>query len=283
MKNRDFQKDRSFYHCYATANEKRFFLEDFENLLRIKSMNSGVSRIYLFIAISSVKKIGFFDRLFTKVVQYLFLNDAQISLENIIYKDNVGRDFSSFDVLNKVVQQVCQDNDFIMFQNRSARGPYLQDWYLRFVQQFEKFDNAALCGSTINFKDHPRRSMRNDLPHIQTYAFLSIARLTRMIDGNFPGAKETERLRIITEGEMGLSQFFLDKGYGITCLEWPNDLIVRDSKALRDEDVKELVLGEQPFYHRHFFKDRSNRKLRKLKIVLFFQYLTVAFKVLLKR
>ena len=169
------------------------------------------------------------------------------------------------------------------FRIEVQKAPYLHDWYLRFIQQYEKFDNVALCGSTINFRDHPRRSERNDIPHIQTYAFLSKAQITQMLHTDFPGAKESERLKIITEGEMGLSQFYLDKGFGVTCLEWPNDLILSDSKALTYEDVKELVIGEQPFYHRHFFKNRRNRKIRRSKINLFLEYLYVAFKASLNK
>ena len=113
---------RSFYQCYATANEKRFYLEDFENLLRIKSMSSGVSKIHLYLAVSLVKKEGFFDRLFAKVVRHLFLNESQVLLEKIIFKGNVGRDFSSFAALNAEVHKVCKNDDYLLFQNRSAKG-----------------------------------------------------------------------------------------------------------------------------------------------------------------
>lgn len=127
--------------------------------------------------------------------------------------------------------------------------------------QFEKYDLTALCGSTINFKDHPNRSQRNDVPHIQTYAFLTKISFLEMLGNSFPGKDEISRIEIILKGEIGLSQFFLNKGYGITCMEWPDKFIVNNSRPINNIDVKSNVTKQHQFYHRLYYNKLKNSKI----------------------
>ena len=274
--------NKSYYHCYATANEKRLYLADFENLLRMKKMEAGVDHVFLYVAVSLVRKKSAFDKLFEKVVRAVFFNHPNITLKEIVFKTNVGRDFSSFAIMNEKITQQATDEDFIFFQNRSGRGPYMANWYLRFINQYTKFPYVALCGSTINFLDHPRRSDRNDLPHIQTYTFLTKAKYSKLLVPDFPAKMETNRFEIIGKGEIGLSKFFLDQGLKISCLEWPDSVVSKHTQAFSQLDVKEEVAQEHPFYHRHFLKKKKNRKIKMSSLVLLFMYLSCCAKALLK-
>lgn len=73
--------------------------------------------------------------------------------------------------------------------------------------------------------------------------------MTYMND-NFPGSKETTKFDIICKGEIAFSQFFLEKKYNITCIEWPNEAISNLSEAIRTSDVKKNVTAKHYFYHR---------------------------------
>lgn len=261
------QTEPRYFHCYATANDSTFFLKDLRNLLRIKVIDSGVGALHLYIAVSQVKKAGFADRFFEKTARTMFRHHPRVTLVDIVQKGNVGRDFSSYEVMLHQVNAVAASEDYILFQNRSGYGPFRTHWYRRLIEQFEKFGSAAICGSTINFKDHPSRSERTDLPHVQTYAFLTKKRFMAMLGETFPGAKETERNKIITQGEIGLSQFFLQRNYGITCMEWPGELITKDSSPVSGADVKKAVCSDHAFYHRRYFRAKRIPKLLYLSLM----------------
>jgi|GEM_PF-2070100 len=250
-----------FFHCYATANDKRLYLKDIQNLVRIKNADHGVGKLILYIAISKVKGLNFFDKLFMNTVKKLFHNHPTIELRSIYFKSNKGRDFSSYASLHRRVKQLASDEDYIFFQNRSAFGPYLDNWLSSFVRQFEKFEHVAVCGSTINFNDHHMRS-DDKIPHVQTYAFLTKAKYFNLFGECFPAEDETERLKIILEGEIGLSQYFLQRDMKITCMEWGDRAITNNCKALYDGDIKIAVKGDHQFYHRKYFRRNKLPKVR---------------------
>lgn len=246
--------NRNYFHCYATANDSRLYIKDIQNLSRLKSVDAGCARIQLFIAISEVHPVNRRDEKFVAMVKKMFHNHPSIELKEIFFKTNVGRDFSSFDQLFKKVKQTASPHDFVFFQNRSGFGPFQKNWYLDFVGQFEKFENIALCGSTINFSDNPQRSLRNDLPHIQTFAFLTRIEFMDLLGDEFPGATETEKFKIICNGEIALSQFFLNKNYKITCMEWLDQDISNSSEPIEHLDIKKEASARHAFYHREYFK-----------------------------
>ena len=252
--------NQKYFHCYATANDSLFYLKDLKNLRRIKKLNSGVNTICLFIAISKVKKINLLDKLFVRIVKAMFSKHRSLNLKEIFYKKNIGRDFSSFQMLLNKVKPIATDEDFIFFQNRSGYGPFRNNWYKKFVEQFQRFDSVAICGSTINFMDHPKRSLNDNLPHVQTYSFLSQIYFMNMLGESFPGANELLRLNIIIKGEIGLSQFFLERKYRITCIEWPDKEISNQSHSTINIDIKTNVKAEHFFYHKKYFKKRTSKK-----------------------
>lgn len=245
---------KKFFYCYATANDKRLYRKDIINLTQIKNNATGLAEVVLFIAISQVNEISAFDELFIRTVKKLFRDHPEIVLEEVFFKDNIGRDMSSYDCLFRKVNQLAGPEDYVFFQNRSGHGPCLDHWYKDFIGQFERFREIALCGSTINFLDHPSRGLKKDLPHVQTYAFLTKILYLRMMDHGFPGAQETDRSQLIIKGEIGLSQFYLNKGYRITCMEWPDLAISNQSASPEDSDIREQVRVKHQFYHRKFTK-----------------------------
>ena len=254
--------DIQYFHCYVTSNDRLFYFEDIKNLINIRDNCSGVEKVVLYIAISKAKRPILLDKLFVNTIKKVFAQHATISLRDISFKENAGRDFSSYSYLNKKIQKEASPDDYVFFQNRSGCGPFRKRWYEEFITQFEKFDSAALCGSTINYKDHPSRSEKRDMPHVQTYALLTKTGFLKMIESAFPGADETERSKIILEGEIGLSQFYLNKEYGITCMEWTDRLITKNSKPISDTDIKEFVSADHQFYHRKYIANNKQRKIR---------------------
>ena len=261
--------ENKHFHGYATANDDRLYFRDIQNLFRIKKTSSGVEKVELYIAISKVRKIGAIDRIFVWAVKQFFHRHPSIVLKKIFFKTNVGRDFSSYSLMADLIVKEARSNDYIFFQNRSGYGPFRNRWLREMILQYEKFDKTAICGSTINFKDHPNRSSKN-LPHVQTYAFLIRNSYLKMLNGDFPGHEEISRINIILEGEIGLSQFFIQKGYGITCMEWPEYYISNKSEPLYNDDIKSNVSQDHQFYHRNF-GNRSEKFLEKplKKIYLF--------------
>ena len=248
------KKTYKCFHCYATANDSFFYLRDIKNLKRIKTFDSGVNHIFLFIAVAKARKYNLFDQLFVKIVKKMFYGHKLISLVEIFYKTNVGRDFSSYQLILEKINSLADDNDYIFFQNRSGYGPYRQKWYKKIIKQFEKFKDVAICGSTINFLNHITST--NNSPHVQTYAFLTKFIYMKMLDGNFPGAKEYERSKIINAGEIGLSQFFLNKKFKLSCIEWDEKPITNQSRPPVYADIKGKVKKKHYFYHRKFFKEK---------------------------
>jgi|NorSeaMetagenome_1021524.scaffolds.fasta_scaffold15830_3 hypothetical protein len=257
MEFKNKEPKQKYFHCYATANDSRIYLKDIQNLMRLKSNYSGFSKIILLIAISEVNKISFFDRFFVENLKNIFHNHPFIELREIYFKGNIGRDFSSYQTLLNKVKKTANDDDFILFQNRSGYGPFQENWYKKFVNQFEKFDSIAICGSTINFNDHPLRSLSNNLPHIQTYSFLTKVFYMKMFGDIFPGSNQAERLNIICDGEIELSQFFLRKKHKITCIEWPDEEISNQTNPISLLDIKAKVVAKHYFYHRKYFRKHT--------------------------
>ena len=256
-----------YFHCYATGNDSRFFRQDFKNLKRIKNTLSGVDEIYLFIAVSRVRRFNIFDMIFKKIVQRMFRNHPTIKLEEIVFKSNIGRDFSSYQKMFERVKTIATDEDFVFFQNRSGHGPFHENWYRAYIEQFEKFDSIAICGTTINFCDHPFISSKTDMAHVQTFAFLTKVSFLKLLGKDFPGANETDKLKIIANGEIVLSQIFLKNNYKITSIEWPDEPVAKDTIAFYNFDLKGSPMQKHYFYHRKYIKGIKRKRYKRENIL----------------
>lgn len=258
-----------YYHGYVTANDKQFYWRDILNLMRLRAKSSGVEQVELYIIISTAKPLNWLDDLFLKTIKKAFLQHQEISLKEIQFKDNIGRDFGSFSCFLTAIQQEAKENDYVFFQNRSGYGPFLQDWYKRYIVQFNKFSNVALCGATINGMDHHERSDQS-MPHVQTFSFLSQKKILDQLGNSFPAEKETERMNIILNGEIELSQTFLRKGFSITSIEQP-EIPITNQFTQQIIDVKHKVEKQHSFFHRSYF--RGLRILRLYQMKYFIQFL----------
>lgn len=271
----NLKNKEQYFHGYATANDNKYYFKDIYNLLKLKITFSGYQKVILYVAISEVNPISKSDIDFIEIVKSIFHNHPVIELKEIYFKSNIGRDFSSYHSIFKKIKSNANINDYILFQNRSGFGPFHENWYLKFVQQFEKFDSIAICGSTINFLDIPTRSSVNNIPHIQTYSFLTKVFHMNLIDNNFPGINETIKENVIIKGEIGLSQFFLKNDYFITCLEWHNQKISNSTTPIEYSDIKRKVKKRHFFYHRLYFKRnfffRINQIINGVKIWVVFR------------
>ncbi len=281
-------KEKRYFHCYVTANDKRLYLQDICNLIKIKNTPSGYLKTYLYVAISKVKTLNILDKIFVFIVKILFHNHKNISLKKILFKENKGRDFSSYSILNQKILKVALDSDYVFFQNRSAYGPYQKNWLQFFVNQYEKFYSIAICGSTINFNCYQYSENNEMLAHVQTYAFLIQVTYLKMLGQTFPAENEINRMKIIQKGEIDLSQFFLKRNYRITCLEWNNNAFGYRCSPISNIDVKEHVQKKHPFYHRSYFKKKRKIKNKLIKpfiiyISLMIFYLFTIFKKIMKR
>lgn len=249
------------YHCYATANDNRFYFRDIHNLKKLQKSYSGLNNVILYIAISEVNKQTIIDKLFKKMVSQFFYNHPSITLIEIFFKSNIGRDFSSYHQSFIKINQTANPSDFIFFQNRSGYGPYQSFWYERFIKQYEKFENIAICGSTINFYNNSDRSPDNNFPHVQTYSFLTKVSHLNMFNGEFPGIHETKKDKIVCKGEIYLSHYFLKQGFKITCIEWPELPISIDSRRIIKKDIKGNPNANHFFYHWAYFRNNKKSKI----------------------
>lgn len=241
------------YLVYATANDVpsyRLDLKHFENMARF---DPGVDRVTVDCVVSLVNpKRRSDDRLAEKLSARLS-GQSKVRLSNCHFKSNVGRDMSSFAFGLRTVLSNADDDDTIMFLNRSAYGPFKIDWYRAYLRGLVEAEGAGLCGNTINFRGYPgHENAERYYTHIQSYVLVGKAGTLRHLETTFPGEFETDRLGVITNGEIGISRHIMEAGYGITCLAWPGRIFTRErpfANDLPNRDVKWDV-ENLPFLHR---------------------------------
>jgi hypothetical protein len=237
---------------YATANDDPGYAYDFAHFANMLRHRSGVPQVELYVAVSEATPRTRRDERIAALLKRRFNADSPVKLRSLEFKSNLGRDFSSAAHNLRLIAQRADDQDFLLFLNRSAYGPLTDDWYLRYVEQYLRFPSTQLCGSTINLCGHPNLPPRPHATHVQTYAFLGRMRDFRPFLDDFPGERETERLRVIELGEIGLSARILERGGSLTCLAWPDRYLSRAQSTWPDlphRDIKEEVQG-LPFHYR---------------------------------
>ncbi|NTJ67506.1 hypothetical protein G6M50_05975 [Agrobacterium rhizogenes] len=227
---------------YSTANDDPNYRLDLIHLANMRRYDPGVTCVQLFIATSMVGDGP-------------ALHDPHegglIVKRNTSLKSNVGRDFSSCALNLRLIAEEASPDDYILFTNRSGYGPTMDGWYSKYIEQYHRHPNVQLCGTSINFLGHP------DLPHpntthVQTYAFMGKMRDFAEFVEQFPGERETERLQVIQEGEIGLSRRIMERGGAITSLAWPEVAFTKsmpNSPAHPFKDIKGDLSG-LPFLYR---------------------------------
>jgi hypothetical protein len=183
-----------------------------------------------------------------------------LEVRRVLIKGNVGRDFSSAEACLQAIAEEAGPDDYVMVRNRSAHGPQRDNWYRDYVDQFERFSDTGLVGSTINFRCHlPVEGIHT---HVQTYAYLSTWKLLQPLAARFPASHCVERPDVITQGEIGLSQNMLSRGLGLSCLHWPWEQFTRERPSadyLPQIDIKRTACSLPLRYkYRQYFWNKQD-------------------------
>jgi hypothetical protein len=243
MTQRSLPHTRCFL-AYLTANDSQHYQADFLNFRHMARWRPGVERIQIYIAVSEVRPFTSIDRAAIEGLLAIAAACEWLDVRAVFWKGNVGRDFSSAEVCLQAIGQQAQADDLVMVRNRSSYGPSQPDWYRRYADQLERFPTTGLVGSTINLCSHPRRAIPRPWVHVQTYAYLSRWRFLKPLAAAYPGARCTDRLQLIEEGEYGLSKHMLLQGAGLSCLLWPNEYFSEANAVaphLPQQDLKETA------------------------------------------
>lgn len=222
------------YLAYLTANDSPHYQADFLHFRHMTEHRPGVDKVSVFVAISRVHGFSSVDRAAMDGLLAIADRCPWLDVRAVLWKGNVGRDFSSAAACLEAIGAEAQSDDYVMVRNRSAYGPSRDDWYRQYIAQYQRFPNTGLVGSTINFLGHPLRPTDGPTTHVQTYAYLSQWRHFEPLMRAYPASRCVDRLELINEGEIGLSRSMLERGLGLSCLHWPDQLFTLDRLTAPD-------------------------------------------------
>ncbi|WP_420317634.1 hypothetical protein [Ekhidna sp.] len=264
-------KDRKYFLGYLTANDSDFRV-DLANLYLMTKKHPGVHKIEMYIVVSELDSHKTNHNALNQMSS-LVAGCKWLSLNKIMIKGNIGRDFSSAQLFLSEIENDAKDHDMVMIRNRSAYGPFKKNWYSSYLKLIDSNPHIGLVGTTINFTGSLDRSYLHAVTHVQTYQYLCKWETISDFVTKFPGQNATERLEIIDEGEIGLSYGIMKKGLSIACLNWPNHTFSLENPAdenLPKGDIK-MDVKSLPFLHRESNPDYPGQVLSvliKCKILL---------------
>lgn len=272
-------KDQHCYLVYTTANDDRTYLNDFFNFDDMARRHPGVSHIDIVIAVSQVHPFCTIDIMALNALRKRAEESGWLSVLNIVWKGNVGRDFSSAQACLNLLANVIAEHDYILVRNRSSYGPLTGNWYQAYKQQYHKFPNTGLVGSTINLSGHPSMPNPKNAVHVQSYCcFSQWLHLKRLVD-DFPGIRCLNRIDVIVQGEIALSRRIMENNLQISCLQWPNivfNLSMLDPSAvLRSDDYK--TVNNIPFRFKMYRKSFRRPRGIILGLLWLFQMKILSF------
>jgi hypothetical protein len=219
--------------AYLTANDSRHYLADFLNFRHMAGWQPGVERLAVYIAVSRVQPFSRVDQAAIDGLLSLAAACDWLDVQRVLWKGNVGRDFGSAEACLQAIAVDAKPDDYVMVRNRSSHGPSEANWYRRYIDQYTRFPNTGLVGSTINLRCN--LPVEGPTVHVQTYAYLTQWRHLQPLASAFPAAGCVERRDVITQGELGLSRRMLERGLGLSSLHWPNEYF--DSHRLNAEHL----------------------------------------------
>lgn len=248
--------EQRYFLGYLTANDDPTFFFDYLNIKNIARYHPGVTSLHVCISVSLVRKINDTDVIRIKQLKKALLKASHVEDVQIIYKDNVGRDFGSAQKCLEYFSQFCTEDDYIMIRNRSGYGPFSDDWYKAFIKVNQKLDKGGLTGSTINQTGLYNKTNKGIQTHVQTYVYLSKWKYFKPIVAEYPGNKSESKNDVIINGEIELSRSFLDRGLALNCLEWRSYIFTAKRYSyseLPDGDIKRTTTGLPiRFRYRHY-------------------------------
>ena len=145
-----------------------------------------------------------------------FLKDKYSFVEQILYRGNLGSDIGSHDYALKRLRE-CNYSGDIIFMNSSVRGATSDKWLKTYQDLFYSKKKIGLTGISINSHNTNYKPPRF-APHVQSFfLFTNTQVLDEVFPESLPGASETNKLKLIEKGEIGISEKVLEAGYGINC------------------------------------------------------------------
>jgi hypothetical protein len=241
-----------YHFAYLTANEQRGFFTDYLHFRNMARYLPGVAPVEITIAVSLVRPFSTDDARALEGLVRCASASKSLRVRAVIWKGNVGRDYSSAQACLKLIGEDASDDDYVMLQNRSAYGPLTNSWYKAFIDQYQKHPGTGLVGNTINLLGHQTMPKNVDARHVQPYVYLSQWRHLRPLVDDFPGSRCTSRPEIIIVGEIGISRRIMEKNLKISCLFWPDHALTAQSVVdprLPRGDVKRKAFG-LPYRHK---------------------------------
>lgn len=248
------------YMVYVTANDEEYFMADFLNFLDMKRLSPGVGKIQLYIAMSKIKEIN--SNKLNNLLN-IFIDSSWIEVRSVIIKGNIGRDFSSIESCLDEIRKEAKPEDNVLIKNRSGYGPLMTNWYKEYLQQYLTLKNGGIVGSTINFTGHPQGKIKENTTHIQTYTYFMKFKEILSLYPPFPASDCTDRVELIEEGEIGLTQKILNSGKEVTSLFWREYIFNKEyqnDKKLPQRDIKTEATNI-PFVYKYKKRFRSLKYL----------------------
>ena len=244
----------TFFMLYATANDDDYSL-DFLHFNQMKKFVSGVDVIKLVLVVSLVAEKSHKDAQFELAAKKKCASSNSIKLDSVIFKTNVGRDFSSVATgLAYIKKNYGFNESFILIRNRSAYGPFSNDWFSDFKDLLTQSE-IGMVGATLNFLEHPDIGKRVR-PHVQTYVYMIKPCLLDGLLEDFPATNCENRLQLIDQGEIKLSELVCTAGFKLLSLQFPTQKVGRDtpnSEKILERDPRDYS-AKLVFKHRNVVK-----------------------------
>lgn len=259
----DTSTEPRYHMAYLTANDGRDFSIDFLNFRQMTLWSPGVPRVEITIVVSQVRPFTEANVRQVDALVRCAMTVPWLHVRAVVWKGNIGRDFSSAEAGLRSMTEEAADDDFILVRNRSAYGPFSKDWYTAYVEQFGRDARTGLVGTTINLTGPSNMPAQFDPRHVQTYVYLSRWRYLAPLIGKYPGRNCMDNPGAILHGELGLNRYFMDGGFGISCLYWSEYLFTKESAddpELPRTDIKSSVSG-MPFRYKFPAYRRSSSSL----------------------
>jgi hypothetical protein len=234
---------------------------DAVNFERMARLSPGSGPLQVVVAVSAARPFTETDRLRVARLVAILERSPHICGVTVIFKGNVGRDFSSAYACLREISRSAAPDDVVMVKNRSGYGPLKADWFGAYARLLSSRDDLGMVGSTINFvglDDRPRAPV---MTHVQTYAYVSHWSDLAAIVDRFPAIDRTDRVEVIEHGEIGLSRMILESGRSIACLAWPTHRFTLERPTdpeLPHYDVKKCVWKALPIRYRFDEYERYN-------------------------